>query len=336
MKYLRNTVIGICIMFCLSAAIVWFWLYTYDRDLPSLSELDAYNPTARAEVHLRAPDVGEAVVHVIPAAEFGKHLPNAVVAAEGEADKSSPIRATVEALLRNERPHPMYSLRLASGMGMGGRAFRRQLDELRLADRIYHRYSPQQILTIYMNRVDLGEGARGMENGAFRYFGKRARDVSIDEAALLAGLIHAPSYDSPIQHPERAVERRNQVISAMEKLGFVSTEEAKSAFEVPLVVKKDAESPAAYDWKRCQLKAIRQGTSAGLRISPGSLVRNMPVIAFEVLESGAIRNAVISRSSGVAEIDKYALESVRSMKYEERPIGCGVIEEAMAMHLDFR
>lgn len=59
---------------------------------------------------------------------------------------------------------------------------------------------------------------------------------------MLAGLIRAPNYDSPIRHPERAVERRNQVIAEMLKLEFMSSEEAKSASETPLL-RKDVDSP---------------------------------------------------------------------------------------------
>lgn len=323
-------------MFCLSAAIVWFWLYVSDRDLPSLSELDAYNPTARTEVRLRAPDGSEAVAHVIPAAEFGKHLPNAVVAAEGDIETQDPIRATLDVVLRGEHARPMYAMRLSSGMKLRGNSLRRNLNEVRLAERIHRHYNPQQILTIYMNRVDLGEGVHGMEDAALRYFGKQALDVSLDEAALLAGLIRAPMYDSPIRHPERAVERRNQVITEMQRLEFVSSGEAMSASEAPLVIKKDAKTPAAYDFERCPVKIIKNGTSAALKIPPGSVIKNTPVVGFEVLESGTIRNAVLSRSSGLAEIDQYALETTRSIRFASRPSGCGVIAESMSLTIDFR
>lgn len=140
----------------------------YDRDLPSLSELDPYNPTTRSELNLRIPDGGEAFVHVVPAAEFGKHLLKAVVAAQGEVGRRSPILDTIAGLVGDKRPQKIYAFRLARGMGLQGRSLRRQLGEVRLAERIYRRYRPQQILTIYMNRVDLGEGARGMEDASVR------------------------------------------------------------------------------------------------------------------------------------------------------------------------
>jgi membrane peptidoglycan carboxypeptidase len=80
-----------------------------------------------------------------------------------------------------------------------------------LAEQIQRHFNQRQVLTIYLNRVYLGENTYGVEDASMRYFGKYAFDLSLDEAALLAGLIRSPRRDSPIVHPERAVERRNHL-----------------------------------------------------------------------------------------------------------------------------
>jgi membrane peptidoglycan carboxypeptidase len=102
----------------------------------------------------------------------------------------------------------------------------RGCNRLRLADRIQRHFSQRQVITIYLNRVYLGENTYGIEDASRRYFGKHALDLSLDEAALLAGLIRSPNHNSPIAHPDRAVERRNLVLDRMVADGTVSRAEA--------------------------------------------------------------------------------------------------------------
>ncbi len=130
-----------------------------------------------------------------------------------------------------------------------------------------------------------------------RYFGKHASDLSLDEAALLAGLIRSPNGDSPIDHPERAVQRRNWVIDQMISQGSVLREDAAQAKTAPLIVKQTANSEATYDWNRCTLKLASHGspTDTTIRVRPGEKsMKNTPVVSFEVLESGEVRNTAVA------------------------------------------
>jgi penicillin-binding protein 1A len=101
------------------------------------------------------------------------------------------------------------------------RTTRRKLKELLLAIRIERAYTKDQILELYLNRVYFGDGYYGIEAASRGYFGKPAKDVTVEEAALLAGLIKAPSAYAPTRHLDRAVARRTVVLRQMVDAGYL-------------------------------------------------------------------------------------------------------------------
>ncbi|MGA9502820.1 MAG: PBP1A family penicillin-binding protein [Terriglobales bacterium] len=113
------------------------------------------------------------------------------------------------------------------------KTFKRKLIEMLIAVELEQKFSKQQIFEFYANRVDLGQRGSftisGLGEGSRSYFNKDLKDVTIPEAALLAGLIQAPSYLSPYRHPERALERRNTVIESMVETGAITREQADKA-----------------------------------------------------------------------------------------------------------
>src|SRR5206468_7198556 len=86
----------------------------------------------------------------------------------------------------------------------------RKLREARLALALEQKYSKDEILTRYLNIVYFGEGAYGIEAAALRYFGVHAKDLTLPQAAMLAGLVQSPTNDDPIAHPDHATKRRNE------------------------------------------------------------------------------------------------------------------------------
>jgi penicillin-binding protein 1B len=118
------------------------------------------------------------------------------------------------------------------------KTFKRKLIEMLIAVQLEQKFSKQQIFEFYANRVDLGQRGSftisGFAEGARSYFNKDLRDVSVAEAALLAGLIQAPSYLSPYRHPERALERRNTVIESMVETRAITREQADKGKAAPL------------------------------------------------------------------------------------------------------
>src|SRR5215470_1836839 len=128
------------------------------------------------------------------------------------------------------------------------RSFHRKIQESLLAIQMERRFTKQQIFTLYANQIFLGHGAYGFESASEYYFSKPAKKLTLDEAALLAGLPKAPAYYSPILHPDRALKRRNLVINAMLEDGKITAQQATEAKAKPLQlnVQHDPNSLAPY------------------------------------------------------------------------------------------
>ncbi len=109
----------------------------------------------------------------------------------------------------------------------------RKIQEAILALWLERNYTKDQILELYLNRVYFGSGAYGVEAAAQRYYGKSARDLSLSEAAVMAGLVQAPSRLAPNRNPEAAQARAELVIAAMNELGFITPGMTKTALGAP-------------------------------------------------------------------------------------------------------
>jgi len=114
------------------------------------------------------------------------------------------------------------------------KSIKRKVQELLLAFWLESKFSKEQILTLYLNRVYLGSGTYGIEAAANRYFGKSSRDLSLKEAAILAGMLKAPSRYNPINSPEKAVSRAKVVLNLMFNHGTITETEMKKALKEPL------------------------------------------------------------------------------------------------------
>jgi penicillin-binding protein 1A len=128
------------------------------------------------------------------------------------------------------------------------RSFHRKIQEALLAVQIERRFTKPQIFTLYANQIYLGHGVYGFEAASQFYFSKPAKRLTLDEAALLAGLPKSPSYYSPITHPDHALKRRNLVINSMLEDGNITAQQAAEARDQPirLEVAHDPDSLAPY------------------------------------------------------------------------------------------
>ena len=116
------------------------------------------------------------------------------------------------------------------------RSFHRKVQEAMLAIQIERRFTKPQIFTLYANQIFLGHGVYGFEAASEFYFSKPAKNLTLDEAALLAGLPKGPGIYSPIYHPDRAQKRRNLVINALLEDGKITAAQAADARSAPLVL----------------------------------------------------------------------------------------------------
>ena len=149
----------------------------------------------------------------------------------------------------------------------------RKLKEARVAMEIEHSFPKDSILQLYLNQIDLGAGAHGVEAAAQVYFGKSARQLNVAEAATLAALPKAPAFYNPRTHPDRAVRRRNAVLSLMRDQGYITPEEAELWKAYPLILTTNRTNygdvaPYFVEWLRQQLDARfgRDLYEGGLRI----------------------------------------------------------------------
>jgi penicillin-binding protein 1B len=180
------------------------------------------------------------------------------------------------------------------------RTLRRKAQEAFLAFVLERRANKKEILELYLNEIYLGQAGsfsiNGMGEAARRYFHKDIANLTLSEGALLAGMIQSPNPYNPVRHPERATQRRNQVLRAMFDAEFIDAATLELALQEPLAVQEspldDTEAPYFVDLVKTQLAQRYEGlTTQNLSIYT-SLDLNLQAIAQEAL------------SNGLAEVDK--------------------------------
>lgn len=123
------------------------------------------------------------------------------------------------------------------------KSYKRKMDEVFLAREIEKEFTKEEILEIYLNTIYFGDGEWGIKRAALHYFGKEVEDLTIDESALLAGLIKAPSALSPYRHLEKATARRDVVLERMRQQNYITDEQLKEAKNAEVVLNKKGGDP---------------------------------------------------------------------------------------------
>jgi 1A family penicillin-binding protein len=153
------------------------------------------------------------------------------------------------------------------------RTIKRKVKEIILALWTERLYSKDKILEMYLNQVPYGGSSYGIEEAAKTYFGKEAKDLILEEAAMLAGLPQAPSIYSPYNDPESAKQRRNEVLLAMEKEGYIDRETRLLTQNLPITVlppKTSIKAPHFVFYVKSQLEdkyGISTVEEGGLRVT---------------------------------------------------------------------
>ena len=175
--------------------------------------------------------------------ELPKFVPQAFIAIEDRrfdshfgVDPLGVARAAVANVLRRgvSQGGSTITQQLAKNLFLTQeRTFTRKIQEFVLAMWLERKFTKNEILELYLNRVYFGAGAYGVEAAAQRYFGKHARDMNLSEAAMLAGLVRSPSRLAPTRNPNGAERRAQVVLSAMADAGFISDKSAAIAIAQP-------------------------------------------------------------------------------------------------------
>src|SRR5260221_754049 len=171
--------------------------------------------------------------------EMPKYLPDAVIATEDRRFYSHfgvDLFGLVRGVFINLRAGHVVqggstiSQQLAKNLFLTPeRTVGRKIQEMELALWLEHKFTKDQLLEIYLNRVYLGAGTYGVDAAAHRYFGKSARQVTLYESAIIAGLLKAPTKFSPARDRERAAQRAEQVLANMVDAGFLTPDQASTA-----------------------------------------------------------------------------------------------------------
>ena len=225
-------------------------LLVYTTDLPQVDALEAYRPSSITELyddHGRV--IGSFALQrrvVATYDDFPPVLRDALVSIEDkDFYRHSGINfwRIVGAAYRDiesggkVQGASTLTMQLARNLFLSpDRSFHRKVQEAMLAIQIERHFTKPQIFTLYANQIALGHGVFGFESASEFYFSKPAKKLTLEEAALLAGLPKGPTLYSPINHPDRAQKRRNLVINSLLEDGKITAAQAADARSAPLVL----------------------------------------------------------------------------------------------------
>ncbi len=166
------------------------------------------------------------------------------------------IRSTLTNLFTNGRPHGASTItqQLARGVLLTNEdtssvSYVRKIREILLAMQIEDRLTKEEILTNYVNTISFGHGAYGVEAASVTYFNKSAKDLTLVEAALIAGLPQAPSNYDPFKAPEKALARRNIVIDRLVAVDYITKKEATELKKIPITLVEGVPNQAVNEQK---------------------------------------------------------------------------------------
>ena len=219
-------------------------------NLPDISDIADYRPKLPLRVFSADGDLigefGEERRKLTPIREIPKVMTNAILAVEdarfyqhGGVDYVGVIRAGLANVGRaKSQGASTITMQVARNVYLTSeKTFTRKIYEILLTFKLEHMLSKDQILEIYMNQIFLGNRAYGFAAASEIYFGKPLKDVSVAEAAMLAGLPKAPSAYNPISNPKRAKVRQGYIIDRMLENGFITEQEAEAAHAEQLVIR---------------------------------------------------------------------------------------------------
>jgi penicillin-binding protein 1A len=225
--------------------------YYVNQDLPAdLTKIHFYNPPRTTEIYAASGElIGEFYLErreIVPLSRIPDHLIQAIIAAEDQRFFSHPgvdPIGTTRALLSNlmgtgiKQGASGLTQQLARGFFLSPeRNYKRKIKEAILSFRIERELTKEQILALYLNHVYLGHGAYGVQSASKLYFGKDIRDITLGEAAVLAGLPQAPTRYSPYVSYKSARTRQAYVLGRMVALGFITQKQADSGINAALLV----------------------------------------------------------------------------------------------------
>ncbi len=247
-KLVGRVVFGLLVLVAALIGAVGGLLIVYSTDLPEVGELERYRPSAITELY---DDQGRVIASfalqrrvLVTYDDFPKVLRDSVISIEDKEFESHwginfwRVAGAAWRNLRsgrNAQGASTLTMQLSRNLFLSPeRSYSRKFQEVMLAIQIERRFTKPQIFTLYANQIYLGHGVYGFEAASQFYFSKHAKDLTLEEAALLAGLPKSPEGFSPITYPDKAIRRRNIVLNSLLEDGKITAEEADRAKNAPL------------------------------------------------------------------------------------------------------
>ncbi len=247
----RRRLLGsILVLFLLASISGTLFGYLVTIDFPQVSKLEDYRPPVGTKIFS---DVGELLYEfggqkrvLVKSAMIPDILRQAIIATEDSRfhdhfgiDPRSIARAVLKDLIamRFAQGASTITQQLARALFLKpDKTLWRKVQEAVLALQIEKAYTKEEILEFYLNQIYMGHGRYGVEAASRYYFGKRAAELNLAEASLLAGILQRPEALSPFRHPERALAKRKHVLNRMVKEGYLTHSQAEAIGEEPLVL----------------------------------------------------------------------------------------------------
>ncbi|HAQ06853.1 MAG TPA: penicillin-binding protein, partial [Bacillus bacterium] len=248
-----NQVIVLSVSTAVLAMLSFFHVFSEGADISALND-ELAQPTviydANGEV---ASKISALKNEGIKIGDIPDHVKNAVVAIEDHrfyehsgVDYIGISRALVKNVKAGEVVEGGSTLTqqlTKNALLSSERTYKRKLEEFFLAREIEKQYSKDEIMQMYLNRIYFGNGSWGIKRASMGYFGKEVKDLTISEAAMLAGLIKAPSALDPFKNYEKAIERRDVALLMMKTNGFITGEEYNKAIAEKVALNESGGDP---------------------------------------------------------------------------------------------
>ena len=262
-------------------------MLVFSANLPQINDLERYRPSTMTDLYdAKGRLIGSFALEkriVVNYDQFAPVLRQAVISIEDKNFESHwgiNVLRIAGAVLHDIRSHgraqgaSTLTMQLARNLFLSAdRTMARKIEEAYLAIQIERAFTKEQIFTLYGNQIYLGSGMYGFEAASQFYFSKHAMDLNLTEAALLAGLPKGPVAYSPLINPEKALRRRNLVLSEMESDGAITHQQAEQARRSPLGLHINQPEMSVAPWFQEEVRrelekkfGTEQVHEAGLRV----------------------------------------------------------------------
>ncbi len=334
-------------------------------NLPAVETLTTYRPAAATQIRARDGSLLATLALQrrlpLPPDQIPEVFRNAVVAAEDArffAHTGLDPKGILRAFLRN-----VFSRRYSQGASTltqqlartlfltPERTLERKIKEALLAIEIEQKFSKDQILAMYANQMYFGHGRYGVEASSRFFFGKPSAELTIAEAALLAGIVQLNDRQSPIRFPERALLRRSYALTRMRDERFISEDEYRAAMAAPLGASPHYDRHAAADYfVEVARRAVEDQFGTRVMLEGGLVVETTVDPALQELAETSLRNGLVALqrrlgwpgarrnllADGVEELDAWRDPSWAFLRWREGELAYAVVTEVSARQATLR